>query len=77
MDFLATHVGHFFAAVYGSCSYGTGEFDAATSSCSGLAKTGFPTDIIVGLAAGLVLIALAVMLHRSSKRKHTSTSVNY
>jgi hypothetical protein len=64
-----------YAIAYGECTYGTNTFESTTSTCKpssgNLAPTGFPTYGVIGLAVGLVLIAAAVMLHRSRKKAST------
>jgi hypothetical protein len=68
MYFLAAY--HtFLAEVYGGCAYSAGTFGTAANCSEGpLAPTGFPTGLVIGLAIGFVLLATAVILHRSHKK---------
>ncbi len=67
-----THPFTAFSVAYGDCAYGVKTFESTAPTCNsageGLAPTGFPTYAVLGLAVGFVLLATAVLLHRSRKK---------
>lgn len=61
---------NFFADTYNCGAYGNGSYDqnqCITVATGGLSATG--TDVVIGIASGVVLIAIAVVLILRNRKK--------